>query len=94
MWPVLVQCKLVRKVQEVVSVLSLEYSLQYEVMKEAVFRAYELVPEAYRQKFRSHRKSVGQTFVEFYVKKAISSINGVQLMVSGMPLSRSASLFF
>ena len=28
-------------------------------------RAYELVPVAYRQKFRKHAKSYSQTFVEF-----------------------------
>jgi len=34
-------------------------------MKNAVLRAYELVPEAYRQKFRSLVKTPRQTFVEF-----------------------------
>lgn len=51
------------------SSLSLEESLQYEVLKESVLRAYELVPEAYRQKFRSHKKTSGQTFVEFAREK-------------------------
>ena len=37
------------------------------LVKAAVLRAYELVPEAYRQKFRSHRKSPSRTYmyVEF-----------------------------
>lgn len=69
MWPVLLQCKLVGKAQEVVSALSLEDSLQYDVVKEAIVHAYELVPEAYMQKFRNHRKSGGQTFVEFAREK-------------------------
>lgn len=47
MWPLLLQCKLVGKAQEVVSALSLEDSLQYDV-KEASFCAYELILEAYR----------------------------------------------
>ncbi len=34
-------------------------------MKSAILRAYELVPEAYRQCFRKHKKSPTQTFVEF-----------------------------
>lgn len=42
------------KAQEVCSTLSIEESLKYEVMKSAILRAYELVPEAYRQKFRGH----------------------------------------
>ena len=71
MWPILLQCKLVGKAQEVVSSLPLEDSLQYDVLKEAILRAYELVPEAYRQKFRNHRKSSGQTFVEFAREKGV-----------------------
>ncbi len=38
-------------------------------MKAAVLRAYELVPEAYRQRFRSCSKSAKQTFVEFAREK-------------------------
>ncbi|XP_058634631.1 uncharacterized protein LOC131542202 [Onychostoma macrolepis] len=69
-WPLLLQCKLVGKAQEVCSALTLEQSLNYEVMKNAVLRAYELVPEAYRQKFRNHVKTPSQTFVEFARDKA------------------------
>lgn len=47
MWPILLQCKLVGKAQEVVSSLSLEESLCYEVMKEAILRAYELVRKGF-----------------------------------------------
>lgn len=69
MWPILLQCTLIGKAQEVVSALSLQDSLQYDSLKEAILRAYELVPEAYRQKFRNHRKSNDQTFVEFAREK-------------------------
>lgn len=71
MWPILLQCKLIGKAQEVVSALSLEDSMQYEVLKDAILRAYELVPEAYRQKCRNHRKPSGQTFVEFAREKRV-----------------------
>lgn len=37
----------------------------YATVKAAVLRAYELVPEAYRQRFRSWEKSRKQTHVEF-----------------------------
>ncbi|KAI2665733.1 Transposon Ty3-G Gag-Pol polyprotein [Labeo rohita] len=57
-WPLMLQCKLVGKAQEVCSTLSLEESLQYETIKSAVLRAYELVPKAYRQRFRNHKKSI------------------------------------
>ena len=49
MWPILLQCKLVGKAQEVVSPLSLENGWNYDVLKESILHAYELVPEAYRQ---------------------------------------------
>ncbi len=65
MWPLLLQCKIHGKAQEVVSALPLADSLQYDIVKEAILRAYELVPEAYRQKFRGHRKTPSQTYVEF-----------------------------
>ncbi|XP_077954032.1 uncharacterized protein LOC144391284 [Gasterosteus aculeatus] len=64
-WPLLLQCKLTGKAQEVVASLSLEESGQYDLVKAAVLRAYELVPEAYKQRFRNHRKSSNKTFVEF-----------------------------
>ncbi len=44
------------KAQEVCAVLSLEDSLNYDVVKTAILRAYELVPEAYRQRFRNYIK--------------------------------------
>uniref|UniRef100_A0A3B3HSJ7 Gypsy retrotransposon integrase-like protein 1 n=1 Tax=Oryzias latipes TaxID=8090 RepID=A0A3B3HSJ7_ORYLA len=69
MWPILLHCKLVGKAQEVVSALSLQESLDYSVLKEAILRAYELVPEAYRQRYRNHKKSSEQTFVEFAREK-------------------------
>ncbi len=64
-WPLLLQCKLTGKAQEVCATLSLEDSLNYDMVKVAILRAYELVPEAYRQRFRNHKKNSSQTFVEF-----------------------------
>ncbi|CAI5657199.1 unnamed protein product [Oreochromis niloticus] len=68
-WSLLLQCKLVGKAQEVCTALSLEDSLDYDIVKAAVLRAYELVPEAYRQKFRGLRKTATQTYVEFAREK-------------------------
>lgn len=58
------------KAQEVCSALTLDQSLDYNVMKNAVLHAYELVPEAYWQKFRNLVKTPNQTFVEFAREKA------------------------
>lgn len=65
MWVLLLQCNLVGKAQEVCSALPVEEALDYDVLKPAILRAYELVPEAYRQRFREHSKAAKQTFVEF-----------------------------
>ena len=61
-WSLLLQCKLIVKANEVCSTLSLEKSLDHEVVKTTVLRAYELVPEAY--KFRKHTKTHNHTFVD------------------------------
>ncbi|XP_073715771.1 uncharacterized protein [Misgurnus anguillicaudatus] len=65
MWGLMLQCSLVGKAQEVCSALPIEESLNYDLVKAAVLRVYELVPEAYRQKFRNYTKSAKQTFVQF-----------------------------
>lgn len=69
MWGLLLQCNFVGKAQEVCSALSIEQSLDYDVLEAAVLRAYELVPEAYRQRFRGTVKAARQTFVEFAREK-------------------------
>ncbi|PIK60809.1 hypothetical protein BSL78_02290 [Apostichopus japonicus] len=53
------------KAREIYSSLSIEQCHNYDVVKKAVLKAYELVPEAYRQKFRSAKKETNQTHVEF-----------------------------
>ncbi|KAL1275958.1 hypothetical protein QQF64_035581 [Cirrhinus molitorella] len=69
MWALLLQCNLFGKAQEVCAALPIEDSLNYDTVKLAVLRAYELVPEAYRQKFRACSKTAKQTFVEFAREK-------------------------
>uniref|UniRef100_A0A3B3WC71 SCAN box domain-containing protein n=1 Tax=Poecilia mexicana TaxID=48701 RepID=A0A3B3WC71_9TELE len=70
-WPLLLQCKFSGKAQEVLAALPLKDSLDYDLVKAAVLQAYELVPEAYRQKFRQQKKTAGQTHVEFAREKGI-----------------------
>lgn len=70
-WSLLLHCKLVGKTQEVCTSLTVEQSLDYDVVKSTVLRAYELVPEAYRQKFRSSKKTANQTYVEFAREKSL-----------------------
>lgn len=67
-WSLLLQCKLARKALEAYSTLSLEV---YDVVKLAILKAYELVPEAYRQQFRARKKNTCQTYTEFVQDKRI-----------------------
>ena len=48
-WVLLLQSVLVGKAQEIYGSLSVEQCSNYEHVKEAILKAYELVPEAYRQ---------------------------------------------
>ena len=75
-WPseaqtMLLQSVLVGKAQEVFSLLSVEQSKDYEVVKREILKAYELVPEAYRQKFREMKCKEGQTYMEFARQKKV-----------------------
>lgn len=69
-WPnsdrvLMLQCVLTGRAQEAYSAVCGEDDLDYEAVKTAVLKSYELVPEAYRQKFRSWVKGDKQTNVEF-----------------------------
>lgn len=46
MWAVILQSSFVGKAQDVCSSLPIEDSLDYDIVKVAILRAYELVPEA------------------------------------------------
>ena len=62
-WVLLLQSILVGKAQEIYGSLSVEQSSNYEHVKEPILKAYELVPEAYRQKFRNYLKYDSKTHV-------------------------------
>ena len=68
-WTLLLQSVLIGRAREIFSAMSIEQSQDYDVVKQAILKAYELVPEAYRQKFRNTRKLFGQTHVEFARQK-------------------------
>ena len=68
-WSLLLQSVFIGKAREIFSALSLEKSSDYDEVKRVVLKAYELVPEAYRQKFRLWTKLENQTYVEFSREK-------------------------
>ena len=61
----LLQSVLIGKAREVYSALSVDY----EVVKREILKAYELVPEAYRQQFHESKCKEGQTYMEFARQK-------------------------
>lgn len=70
-WPLMLQSVIKGKAQQAYSALSVEDSSDYEIVKHAILTAYELVPEAYRQKFRNLKKGDSQTYVEFAHEKEV-----------------------
>ena len=71
-WTSLLQSVLVGKAQDAYASLNIEDVKDYEKVKGAILRTYELVPEAYRQRFRGLSKLDEQTYVEFAREKEIS----------------------
>ncbi|KAL2095626.1 hypothetical protein ACEWY4_007774 [Coilia grayii] len=69
LWTILLQTVLCGKAQSVYAALSVQQSSDYQYVKTAILNAYELVPEAYRQKFRGLRKDDRLTYVEFAREK-------------------------
>ena len=55
-WTLLLQSTLVGKARQVYSALPVDQSSVYKMVKNAILKAYELVPEAYQQKFRSTKR--------------------------------------
>ena len=64
-WSTLLQSVLLGKARDIFTQLTVEQASDYEVVKELILKGYELVPEAYRQKFRHCQKEQSQTYVEF-----------------------------
>ncbi|KAI4809981.1 hypothetical protein KUCAC02_018831 [Chaenocephalus aceratus] len=69
-WTLLLQSALTGKAQHVYASLC-PNTQDYAVVKAAILRAYELVPEAYRQRFRALRKNNVQTYMEFAYEKEL-----------------------
>ena len=65
----LLQTVLTGKAQRAYATLPTENCADYDLVKAAVLKSFELVPEAYRQKFRTQRKTENQSYVEFLREK-------------------------
>lgn len=71
-WPLLLQHRLVAKVQRAHAALWDEVVSDYDTVMARVLEAYALVPEAYRKKFRELRLMEGQTHFEFPRAKRVA----------------------
>ena len=68
-WSMLLQTVLTGKAQRAYATLPTENCADYDLVKAAVLKSFELVPEAYRQKFRTQRKTENQSYMEFLREK-------------------------
>ena len=68
-WTMLLQSVLIGKARDIYSELSVELSGDYDTVKELILKGYELVPEAYRQKFRNLERNGSKTYVQFAQEK-------------------------
>ena len=68
-WSMLLQTVLTGKAQRAYATLPTENCADYDLVKAAVLKSFELVPEAYRQRFRTQRKTENQSYVEFLREK-------------------------
>ena len=64
-WTLLLQSVIIGKAREIYTQLTVQQSSSYDTVKELILKAYELVPEAYRQTSRNCKKENEQTHVEF-----------------------------
>lgn len=81
-WPrnaglMLSQSVLHGKAQKAYVTLSMKDSEDNDLIRSVILKSYELVPEAYRQKFRNHKKIEAQTYVDFLKQKEAYSTNGI-----------------
>ena len=70
-WAIIVQSAFKGRAQLAYSALSDGDSADYTKVKKVVLAAYELIPEAYRLKFRNYVKEDKDSFVEFIRNKCI-----------------------
>ena len=69
-WSMLLQTVLTGKAQRAYATLPTKNCADYDLVKAAVLKSFELVPEAYRQKFRTQKKKKeNHSYVEFLLEK-------------------------
>ena len=72
-WTLLLQSVIIGKAREIYTQLTVEQSSSYDTVKELILKAYELVPEAYRQKNVEFARTKEQLFDRWCSSKKIGS---------------------
>ena len=70
-WTLLLQSVLTGKAQVAYSCMDVEVSKDYDLVKGEILKLYQLVPKAYRLKFRDFHKESNSTYVEFARNKRL-----------------------
>ena len=78
-WTLLLQSVLIGKAREIYTQLGVEQSHHYETVKELILEGYELVPEAYRQKFRNVKTILTRLMLNLLETKNSYLIDGAVL---------------
>ena len=78
-WTLLLQSVLIGKAREIYTQLGVEQSHHYETVKELILKGYDLVPEAYRQKFRNCKKILTRLTLNLLETKNSCLIDGAVL---------------
>ncbi|KAK9509341.1 hypothetical protein O3M35_006680 [Rhynocoris fuscipes] len=68
-WTVLLQSVLTGKAGDIFAQLSFEESKDYNYVKQLILKAYECVPEKYRQLFRKRKKNSNESYPQFVADK-------------------------
>ena len=69
-WVLIVMSRFKAKTSVAYNSMSDERDSQYDLVKSAVLRAYELRPEDYRLRYSELKKTHGQSYSEFVAKKS------------------------
>ena len=78
-WSMLLPTVLTGKAQRAYATLQTKNCADYELVKVVFLESFGLVPEAYRQRFRTQRKKENQSYVEFLGARRMGLRNGVTL---------------
>ena len=78
-WTLLLQSVLIGKAREIYTQLGVEQSHHCKIVKELILKGYELVPEAYRQKFRIVKKILTRLMLNLLETKNSYLMDGAVL---------------